>query len=179
MCSSMCMHLSAHAPFACTRMCAWGSFDASLSGLARFALFVFNDASREADSRRVERTAFDVSDYDITDVQPRRAEEWGSVLSVFFFFSLPSGILFRKKEGGRDRDTHTERGGEIKYLAKTRMRFCVHTKCAANWCFCLCCYCLTRTKRYRHENNLFFFFKEFCLNIFKGNKLYLPSHAIW
>ncbi|KAI4826624.1 hypothetical protein KUCAC02_030063 [Chaenocephalus aceratus] len=39
----------------------------------------FNDASREADSRRVERTAFDVSDYDITDVQPRRAEEWGSV----------------------------------------------------------------------------------------------------
>ena len=67
-------------------VCASGSFDASLSGLARFALFVFNDASREADSRRVERTAFDVSDYDITDVQPRRAEEWGSVLSVFPFF---------------------------------------------------------------------------------------------
>ena len=68
----------------------------------------FNDASREADSRRVERTAFDVSDYDITDVQPRRAEEWGSVLSVFFFL-LPRGILFRKKEGGRDRGTQSER----------------------------------------------------------------------
>lgn len=120
------MHLNAHASMlvcvrvclcacarlacvcACVRACALGSFDASLSGLARFALFVFNDASREADSRRVERAAFDVSDYDITDVQPRRAEEWGSVLSVFFF-SLPSGILFRKKEGGRDRDTQRER----------------------------------------------------------------------
>lgn len=56
-----------------------------LSCLAQFALFVFNDASREADSRRVERTAFDVSDYDITDVQPRRAEEWGSALSLFSF----------------------------------------------------------------------------------------------
>lgn len=54
-----------------------------------------------------------MSDYDITDVQPRRAEEWRSVLSVFFFlFSHPSGILFRKKEGGRDRDTHTHRARE-------------------------------------------------------------------
>lgn len=108
------MHLNAHASMLCTRptprmcVCALGSFDASLSGLAQFALFVFNDASREADSRRVERTAFDVSDYDITDVQPRRAEEWGSVLSIFFFFSLPSGILFRKKGGGRDTDTERE-----------------------------------------------------------------------
>lgn len=79
-----------------------GSFDASPSGPAQFALFVFNDASREADSRRVERTAFDVSDYDITDVQPRRAGEWGSVLAVFFFsLALPSGVFpsVRTKEG--------------------------------------------------------------------------------
>lgn len=112
MCSSMCMHLSAHAPFACTRMCAWGSFDASLSGLARFALFVFNDASREADSRRVERTAFDVSDYDITDVQPRRAEEWGSVLSVFFFFfHFPVAYYSERKREG-ETETHTQREEE-------------------------------------------------------------------
>lgn len=78
----------------CARRRALGSFDAFLSGPARFALFVFNDASREADSRRVERTAFDVSDYDITDMQSRRVEEWGSVLRVFFFLLLPSGILF-------------------------------------------------------------------------------------
>lgn len=91
----------------CVCMCVLGSFDAFLSGLARFALFVFNDASREADSRRVERTAFDVSDYDITDVQSRRAEEWGSVLSVFF--SLPSGILFRKKEREGETETQGER----------------------------------------------------------------------
>lgn len=116
-----------HAP-ACMHICVFRSFDASLSGLARFALFVFNDASREADSRRVERTAFDVSDYDITDVQPRRAEEWGSVLSVFFHFPV-AYYSERKREG--DTETHRERGGEIKYLAKTRMRFCVHTKCAA------------------------------------------------
>lgn len=117
-----------HAP-ACVHMCAFGSFDASLSGLARFALFVFNDASREADSRRVERIAFDVSDYDITDVQPRRAEEWGSVLSVFFTSQWHIIQKERKREG--ETETHRERGGEIKYLAKTRMRFCVHTKCAA------------------------------------------------
>lgn len=55
--------------------CVFGSFDAFLSGPARFALFVFNDASREVDSRHVERAAFDVSDYDITDVQLKRAEE--------------------------------------------------------------------------------------------------------
>lgn len=84
-----------------------------LSCLAQFALFVFNDASREADSRRVERAAFDVSDYDITDVQPRRAEEWGSArslfsFSVFFFFfsslihSHPSGTLFREIKDGKD-----------------------------------------------------------------------------
>lgn len=65
----------------------------------------FNDASREADSRRVERTAFDVSDYDITDVQPRRAEEWGSVLSVFSFTSQWHII---QKEGGRERQRHAE-----------------------------------------------------------------------
>lgn len=96
-----------HAP-ACVHMCAFGSFDASLSGLARFALFVFNDASREADSRRVERIAFDVSDYDITDVQPRRAEEWGSVLSVFF----TSQWHIIQKERGRERQRHTEREEE-------------------------------------------------------------------
>lgn len=111
-------------------MCVLGSFDAFLSGLARFALFVFNDASREADSRRVERAAFDVSDYDITDVQSRRAEEWGSVLSVFFFSSSQWHII--QKERGRDRQRCRERGGEIKYLAKTRMRFYVHTKCDAD-----------------------------------------------
>lgn len=80
-------------------MCVLGSFDAFLSGLARFALFVFNDASREADSRRVERAAFDVSDYDITDVQSRRAEEWGSVLSVFFFLFPVAYYSERKREG--------------------------------------------------------------------------------
>lgn len=108
--------------------CAEGSFDAFLSGPARFALFVFNDASREADSRRVERTAFDVSDYDITDVQSRRAEEWGSVLS-FFFLLLPSGILFReRREGGTE--THwTWGGGEIKYLAKTRILCSQNKRC--------------------------------------------------
>lgn len=143
------MHLNAHASgvhrkhsrapsppaHVCVRMCAQGSFDASLSGLAQFALFVFNDASREADSRRVERTAFDVSDYDITDVQPRRAEEWGSVLSIFFFHFPVAYYLERKREGETEthRDTgEGEREGEIKYLAKTRMRFCVHTKCAAD-----------------------------------------------
>lgn len=97
------MGLSVHAPECArprVRMRTLGSFDASLSGLAQFALFVFNDASREADSRRVERTAFDVSDYDITDVQPRRAEEWGSVLSVFFFTSQWHII---PKERGRER----------------------------------------------------------------------------
>lgn len=99
-------------------MCTSGSFDASLSGVAPFALFVFNDASREADSRRVERTAFDVSDYDITDVQPRRAEEWGSVLSVFFFFPTSQWHIIQK-EGGRERDRGRKR--EIKYLANTRM----------------------------------------------------------
>lgn len=117
----------------CACVCVLGSFDAFLSGLARFALFVFNDASREADSRRVERTAFDVSDYDITDVQSRRAEEWGSVLSVFFFFFFNFPVAYysgRKREG--ETETRGERGGEIKYLAKTRMRFCVHTKCAAD-----------------------------------------------
>jgi len=93
-----------HAPAcSCVRMCVLGSFDASLSGMAQFALFVFNDASREADSRRVERTAFDVSDYDITDVQPRRAEEWGSVLSIFFHFPV-AYYLERKREG----ETETE-----------------------------------------------------------------------
>lgn len=92
--------------------CAEGSFDAFLSGPARFALFVFNDASREADSRRVERTAFDVSDYDITDVQSRRAEEWGSVLAIFFF--LTSQWHFIQKEGERREggtETHGRRGG--------------------------------------------------------------------
>lgn len=63
-----------------------GSFDAFLSGPAQFALFVFNDASREADSRRVERAAFDVSDYDITDVQRRS----GDPCSAIFFFSFTS-----------------------------------------------------------------------------------------
>lgn len=72
----------------------------SLSARAQFALLVFNDASREADSRRVERTAFDVSDYDITDVQPRRAEEWGSVLSVFFFLHFPVAYYSEKKREG-------------------------------------------------------------------------------
>lgn len=92
-------------------VCVWvlGSFDAFLSGLARFALFVFNDASREADSRRVERTAFDVSDYDITDVQSRRAEEWGSVLSVFFFFfNFPVAYYSERKREG-ETETRGER----------------------------------------------------------------------
>lgn len=83
-----------------------------LSCLAQFALFVFNDASREADSRRVERAAFDVSDYDITDVQPRRAEEWGSThslfsFSVFFFRPYPPASqwhVIQRDKGGRNKD---------------------------------------------------------------------------
>lgn len=134
-----------HAPgCACMR----GSFDASLSGPAPFALFVFNDASREADSRRVERTAFDVSDYDITDVQQRRAEEWGSVLSVFFFFSsfflsLPSGILFwkKKREGEAERERERKKEEErLNIWPKPECDFVFTEKCAAYWCFCLCCY---------------------------------------
>lgn len=100
-----------------------GEVDAFLSGEAQFALFVFNDASREADSRRVERAVFDVSDYDITDVQRRRAEEWGSVLSLYFFFlslSHPSGTLFRKK-GGSDRQRR--RGKDSIFGQRTRMLF--------------------------------------------------------
>lgn len=74
-CLHTCVSVVHTSSSACGHICVLGSFDASLSGLAQFALFVFNDASREADSRRVERAAFDVSDYDITDVQSRRAEE--------------------------------------------------------------------------------------------------------
>lgn len=117
MCARTCTcNLSARTSCVCVCACARGSLGAFLSCLAQFALFVFNDASREADSRRVERAAFDVSDYDITDVQPRRAEEWGSALSLFsfsfFFFTHihphPSGTLFREK-GGRDRGAEKER----------------------------------------------------------------------
>lgn len=82
-------------PCACVR----GSFDAFLSGPAQFAPFVFNDASREADSRRVERAAFDVSDYDITDVQRRSGDPCAP---IFFSLSHPGGTLFRT-EGGRNR----------------------------------------------------------------------------
>lgn len=100
--------------------CAEGSFDAFLSGPARFALFVFNDASREADSHRVERTAFDVSDYDITDVQSRRAEEWGSVLAFFFFFFTSQWhfIQREREKEGRVGQRHTE--GEEVDLAKNQ-----------------------------------------------------------
>lgn len=123
---------------ACVRACALGSLGAFLSCLAQFALFVFNDASREADSRRVERAAFDVSDYDITDVQPRRAEEWGSAFSLFsfsfFFFTLihphPSGTLFREK-GGRDRGSEKRKRGWMERLniwPKPGCEFCLQTK---------------------------------------------------
>lgn len=78
-------HVSACTP-TLAALCVRGSFDAFLSGPAQFALFVFNDASREADSRRVERAAFDVSDYDITDVQRRS----GDPCSAIFFFSFTS-----------------------------------------------------------------------------------------
>ncbi len=39
--------------------------------VARFGVFCFNDASRENDSCRGERNAFDASDYDIIDVEYR------------------------------------------------------------------------------------------------------------
>lgn len=61
--------------------------------------------------------------------------------SFFLFFYFPVAYYSERKREGE-----TETRGEIKYLAKTRMRFCVHTKCAADWCFCLCCYCLTQTR---------------------------------
>lgn len=62
---------------------------------AQFALFVFNDASREADSRRVERAAFDVSDYDITDVQRRSGDPRAP---SFFFFPFTSQWHILPKE---------------------------------------------------------------------------------
>lgn len=98
------VYISVHAHVsACTptpaAVCVRGRFDAFLSGPAPFALFVFNDASREADSRRVERAAFDVSDYDITDVERRSGDPRSPVSPSL---SHPSGTLFRKK-GGRDR----------------------------------------------------------------------------
>lgn len=104
-----------------------GSFDAFLSGPAQFALFVFNDASREADSRRVERAAFDVSDYDITDVKRRSGDPRAPS-------HIPVAHYSERTEGEIDRGGE----GKIKYLARTRMRFCANTKCVANGCFCLC-----------------------------------------
>lgn len=87
-----------HVCSACTptlaAVCVRGSFDAFLSGPAQFALFVFNDASREADSRRVERAAFDVSDYDITDVQRRS----GDPCTPFFSFHIPVAHYSEKKK---------------------------------------------------------------------------------
>ncbi|KAI3369490.1 hypothetical protein L3Q82_007705 [Scortum barcoo] len=50
-------------------------------GLARFALFVFNDASREADSRRVERTAFDMNRP--IQVKPADSESRGEDRKLF------------------------------------------------------------------------------------------------
>lgn len=70
----------------------------------------FNDASREADSRRVERIAFDVSDYDITDVQ-REERRSGAPCFLFLFLFFPpisSGGFFQKKQE-RERPTYTER----------------------------------------------------------------------
>lgn len=42
----------------------------------------FNDASREVDSRHVEQKAFDVSDYDIIDVQCGREESCAASAAV-------------------------------------------------------------------------------------------------
>lgn len=79
----MCAHVPACTPTP-VAVCVRGSFDAFLSGPAQFALFVFNDASREADSRRVERAAFDVSDYDITDVERRSGDLRSPIFSLPF-----------------------------------------------------------------------------------------------
>lgn len=146
------VHINAvHAPTcACVRMCTLGSFDASLSALAQFALFVFNDASREADSRRVERTAFDVSDYDITDVQPRRAEEWGSVLSVFFFHFPVAYYSEKKREG--EIETHTQREEErLNIWPKPECDFVFSQTVLTIDVFRLCCDCLTQTRIYRDK----------------------------
>lgn len=79
----------------------------------------FNDASREADSRRVERIAFDVSDYDITDVQ-REERRSGAPRFLFLVFSPPQfPVADFSKRNKRGRDRHIQR--EIKYLVKSRM----------------------------------------------------------
>lgn len=78
---------------------------------------------------------FDVSDYDITDVQRRSGDPCAPVF--FFPFHIPVAHSSERKEGEIDR------GGEgtIKYLARKRTRllffFSMNTKCVANWCFCL------------------------------------------
>lgn len=130
MCTFLCEFVHARAS-ACTptlaAACVRGSFDAFLAGPAQFALFVFNDASREADSRRVERAAFDVSDYDITDVQRRSGDPCAPVF-FFFSFHIPVAHYSERKEG----EIHRGGEGTIKYLARKRMRFFVNTKCVAN-----------------------------------------------
>lgn len=85
------------------RACVRGRFDAFLSGPAPFALLVFNDASREADSRRVERAAFDVSDYDITDVERRSGDPRSPPLP----FTSQCHIIQKER---RERSTEEERG---------------------------------------------------------------------
>lgn len=126
-----------------------------LSGLARFALFVFNDASREADSRRVESAAFDVSDYDITDVQPRRAEEWGSMLSVFcFFFHIPVAHYSKRKKE-EDIQSHTQREKErLNIWPKPECDFLFTQNVLQIDVFPLPYFCLTWTRRNGHKNNL-------------------------
>lgn len=125
------VYISVHAHVsACTptpaAVCVRGRFDAFLSGPAPFALFVFNDASREADSRRVERAAFDVSDYDITDVERRSGDPHPP--PPLPPFHIPVAHYSERKEGEIDRGGE----GKIKYLARTRMRFCSNTTCVAN-----------------------------------------------
>lgn len=126
LCTYLCTHTCLRArPLLRPRACVRGRFDASLSGPAPFALFVFNDASREADSRRVERAAFDVSDYDITDVERRSGDPRSPIPPPLH---IPVAHYSEKKEGEIDRGGE----GKIKYLARTRMRFCANTKCVAN-----------------------------------------------
>lgn len=72
--AGLCTYLRTHTCLRARPRACGGRFDAFLSGAAPFAPLVFNDASREADSRRVERAAFDVSDYDITDVERRSGD---------------------------------------------------------------------------------------------------------
>lgn len=100
---------------------------------------------------------------------------WDLCFPFFFFFKLPTGILFRKKKV-REEETEAwkeRKRGEIKYLAKTKMRLCVHTNCSSNWCLFLCCCCFTSINIWEQK----WLFYYHCLRLFNVNWWYLASRA--